>query len=244
MACWCRQYQRLPTDSFTFPPVRAMCGPHCQRWYTHDDVFVHREKAHPQGFRQAALDPRGAVPAGHPGRLVPQFPPGRPRSGQAPRAGPACSAEVGFPDQQLQRQRRAGVRRLQAGRAGVRRARVPQPRPVLRRPAAGDRAPGDLRPRVVDQGDQVRQGTGGLPRRDPADDRARHLHRERYRARHRLAAAPQPGRVLRPRPRQDPQLGQAAVQRPHHFPTAAPGWTSSSTRTRCTHASTVAASCR
>ena len=25
-----------------------------------------------------------------------------------------------------------------------------------------------------------------------------------------------PGRVLRPRPRQDPQLGQAAVQRPHH----------------------------
>ena len=93
---------------------------------------------------------------------------------------------------------------------------MPQPRPDLRRAAARDRAPGDLRPRVVEQGDQVREGAGGLHGRTAADDRQRHLHRQRHRARHRLAAAPFAGRVLRPRPRQDAQLGQAAVQRPHH----------------------------
>ena len=87
---------------------------------------------------------------------------------------------------------------------------------TLRRAAARDRAPGDLRPRVVDQGHQVREGAGGLHGRDSAHDRQRHLHRQRHRARHRLAAAPFAGRVLRPRPRQDAQLGQAAVQRPHH----------------------------
>ena len=54
-----------------------------------------------------------------------------------------------------------------------------------------------------------------------------------------------PGRVLRPRPRQDAQLGQAAVLARASFRTAARGWTSSSTRrTRCSPASTVAASCR
>src|SRR6476659_5396342 len=26
MACWCRQYQRLPTDNFTFPPWRRGRG--------------------------------------------------------------------------------------------------------------------------------------------------------------------------------------------------------------------------
>jgi DNA-directed RNA polymerase subunit beta len=58
-------------------------------------------------------------------------------------------------------------------------------------------------------------------------------------------AAPLARRVLRPRQGQDAQLGQAAVQRPASFPTAVPGWTSSSTRrTSCTSASTAAASCR
>jgi DNA-directed RNA polymerase subunit beta len=42
-----------------------------------------------------------------------------------------------------------------------------KPRPVLRRAAARDRAPGDLRPRVLEQGDQVRQGAGGLHGRMP-----------------------------------------------------------------------------
>ena len=44
----------------------------------------------------------------------------------------------------------------------------------------------------------------------------RHLHRQRHRARHRLADAPLAGRVLRPRQGQDPLVGQAAVRRPHH----------------------------
>ena len=44
----------------------------------------------------------------------------------------------------------------------------------------------------------------------------RHLRHQRHRARHRLADAPLARRVLRPRPRQDPFLRQAAVRRPHH----------------------------
>ncbi len=58
---------------------------------------------------------------------------------------------------------------------------------------------------------QARDRAGGLPRRAAADDRERHLHRQRHRARDRLPAAPQPGRDLRPRQGQDPQLRQAAV---------------------------------
>ena len=45
--------------------------------------------------------------------------------------------------------------------------------------------PGDGR-----QDDARRQGGGGLLRRHPADDRARHVHHQRHRARHRLAAPP------------------------------------------------------
>ena len=139
----------------------------------------------------------------------------------------------------------AGICQLQAGRAAVRRARVPQPRPDLRRAAARDRAPGDLRPRVVDQGHQVREGAGGLHGRIAAHDRQRHLHRQRHRARHRLAAAPFAGRVLRPRPRQDPQLGQAAVQRPHHsLPRLLAGLRVRPEGRACSPVSTVAASCR
>ena len=50
----------------------------------------------------------------------------------------------------------------------------------------------------------------------PLDDRQRHVRRQRHRARHRLPAAPLARRVLRSRPRQDAQLGQAAVLRAHH----------------------------
>ena len=55
------------------------------------------------------------------------------------------------------------------------------------------------------------EGAGGLHGRDPAHDRQRLVRHQRHRARHRLAAAPLAGRVLRARPRQDAQLRQAAV---------------------------------
>jgi hypothetical protein len=45
----------------------------------------------------------------------------------------------------------------------------------------------------------------------PLDDRERHLRHQRHRARHRLAAAPLAGRVLRSRQGQDALLRQAAV---------------------------------
>ena len=122
------------------------------------------------------------------------------------------------PDLQLFGQCDARVRELPAGRAGIRREGMPAARPDLRGAAARQGAPGGAR-----QGGQRRQEAGqgraragGLPGRAAADDRERHLHHQRHRARHRLAAAPQPGRVLRSRPRQDPLLGQAAVLRAHH----------------------------
>jgi DNA-directed RNA polymerase subunit beta len=58
------------------------------------------------------------------------------------------------------------------------------------------------------------QGAGGLLRRDPADDRHRHVHHQRHRARRRQPAAPQPRRLLRPRQGQDPLERQAPLQRP------------------------------
>ena len=50
----------------------------------------------------------------------------------------------------------------------------------------------------------------------PLMTQERHLHHQRHRARHRLADAPPPGRVLRPRQGQDPFLGQVSVRRPRH----------------------------
>ncbi len=64
--------------------------------------------------------------------------------------------------------------------------------------------------------DPRRQGAGGLLRRDPAHDRQRHVHHQRNGARRRQPAAPQPGRLLRPRQGQDALVGQAALQRAHH----------------------------
>ena len=61
----------------------------------------------------------------------------------------------------------------------------------------------------------------------------------------RLAAAPFARRVLRARPRQDPQLRQAALLGTDHPLPVARGWTSSSTpRISYTSVSTVAARCR
>ena len=70
---------------------------------------------------------------------------------------------------------------------------------------------GDRRP--LGQG---HQGAGRLYGRHAAHDVERHLRHQRHRARDRLADAPLARRVLRPRPRQDPFLGQAAVRRAHH----------------------------
>ena len=132
--------------------------------------------------------------------------------------GSARGVPQRLPDRQLLRQREPRVRELPARRAGVRRQGVPAPRPHLRGAAARQGAP-----RRARQGSSRRQEAGqghpragGLSRRAAAHDRERHLRRQRHRARDRLAAAPQPGRVLRSRPRQDAQLGQAALLRARH----------------------------
>ena len=84
---------------------------------------------------------------------------------------------------QLFGQRGARIRQLSPGRAAVRRARMPFARHDLRRAAARAGAPGHLRPRVVEQGGQVREGAGSLHGRNSAHDRHRHLHHQRHRAR-------------------------------------------------------------
>ena len=131
--------------------------------------------------------------------------------------GPAGGLPVRVPDRLAQRVRGDEVHRVQHRQAAVRRARVPAAGPDLRRGRARQAADDHLRPRVASaEGRQGDQGAGGLHGRGAPDDRLRLLHRQRHRARHRQPAAPQPGRVLRARQGQDAQLGQAAVQRPHH----------------------------
>ena len=100
------------------------------------------------------------------------------------------------------------LRRLrQPGRAAdqVLGRRVPGAGHDLLRAAQGHLPPLRLRqgPRDGRQDDAGRQGRGGLLRRHPADDRARHVRHQRHRARHRLPAAPLAGRLLhrRSRPR-------------------------------------------
>ena len=124
---------------------------------------------------------------------------------------------------------------------------MPAARPHLRRAAARQGAPdrarqGSARRQEAGQG---HPRAGGLPGRTAADDRERHLRRQRHRARHRLAAAPQPGRVLRSRPGQDAQLRQAAVLGARHsLPRLVARLRVRRRRTACSRASTAAASCR
>ena len=110
------------------------------------------------------------------------------------------------------RHRQPGARRClrhlrphRGPQAEVRRRRVPGARHDLRRAAEGDDPPRGLEqgPRDRRQDHPRHQGAGGLLRRHPADDRQRHVHHQRHRARHRLAAAPLAGRVL-PLGRQEP----------------------------------------
>ncbi len=161
--------------------------------------------------------------------------------------GPARGLPDGVPDLELFRQRRARVRQLPARRAGVRRQGVPAARPDLRGAAARQGAPGRLRQggRRPQEARQGRARAGGLPRRAAAHDRQRHLRHQRHGARNRLAAPPQPGRVLRPRQAARPIPRASCCSRRASFPIAARGSISSSTpRTACSRASTAAASCR
>ena len=89
---------------------------------------------------------------------------------------------------------------------------------TYRRAAQGDAAPDRIRRRSGDrrQIGQGHQGAGRLYGRHAVHDLERHVRRQRHRARHRLADAPQPRRVLRPRQGQEPFVGQAAVRRAHH----------------------------
>ena len=131
--------------------------------------------------------------------------------------------------------------------AEVRHGRVPPARPHLCRADARHPAPDHLRDRSRDR-DQVGhryQGAGRLHGRHAAHDAERHVHRQRHRARDRQPDAPFAGRPLRPRPRQDPRVGQVSSSPPASSPIAAAGSTSSSTpRTSSTSASTASASFR
>ena len=95
--------------------------------------------------------------------------------------------------------------------AEVRRRRVPGARHDLRRAAQGHHPARGLEQGPGDRGEDHprHQGAGGLLRRHPADDRARHVHHQRHRARHRQPAAPVAGRVL-------PLRGQDPLHRADH----------------------------
>ena len=138
----------------------------------------------------------------------------------AERAGggrPAGRLPERLPDQGLQRDERARLRQLQPREAEVRRRGVPPARHDLRRADQGHDPAHDLRhPRGWRAHRARHQGAGGLLRRDPADDGHRDVHHQRHRARRRQPAAPQPGRVLRPRQGQDALERQGALQRAHH----------------------------
>ncbi len=129
--------------------------------------------------------------------------------------GPAGGVPLGVPDLGLLRHLDAGIRPLRVRAAEIRRRRVPPARHDLRGTAQGDAAPHRVRYRRGNRREvgEGHQGAGRLHGRYSAHDDERHLHRQRHRARHRLADAPFARRVLRPRQGQDPFVGQAAVRR-------------------------------
>ena len=128
--------------------------------------------------------------------------------------------------------------------AEIRRRRMPPARHDLRRAAQGDAAPDRVRRRSRDTG---AKSVKDIKEQDvymgdmPFMTDERHLHRQRHRARHRLADAPLAracssittrARAIRP---------ASCCSPPASFPIAAPGSTSSSTpRTSSMRASTVA----
>ena len=105
-----------------------------------------------------------------------------------PGRGPARDDRRHLADRGLHRLARGRVRRLQVRRAPVLDQGVPREGPDL---------PGS----ALDDGPLREQGHGRDPRADglhgrlPDDDRLRHLHHQRHRARHRHAARALPGRL-------------------------------------------------
>ena len=175
-------------------------------------LFLHREEAHPQELRQARERSQRALSADDAEGLVRRLPAERRSTAKAQARRAASGVPLRVPDRLAQRVRRDEVHRVQHGQARVRHARVPAARPDLRRRRAGEAADDHLRPRVgAGQDGQGDQGAGGLHGRSSAHDRLRLVHRQRHRARHRLAAAPLAGRVLRARQGQDALERQAAV---------------------------------
>ena len=133
--------------------------------------------------------------------------------GSAQERRPAGRVHLDLPDFQPLGQRQAGIRRLFAAAAGLRRHRMPAARSDLLLGAARQ-GPADPDGQGSAEGDrQGSQGAGSLHGRNPADDEQRLVRHQRHRARDRFAAAPLARRVLRARSRQDAQLGQAACFR-------------------------------
>ncbi len=130
----------------------------------------------------------------------------------------AGSVQVGLSDPRFFRARPARIRALRVGGAEIRCRRVPAARHHLCRAAQGDAAPRRLGRRRGHRLalDPRHQGAGRLYGRHAADDAQRHVHHQRHRAGHRLADAPQPRRVLRPRQGQDAFLGQISVRGAGH----------------------------
>ena len=132
-----------------------------------------------------------------------------------PRGRPVRRARRAVPAlRQAERGARRHLRHLRQHRrpqAEVRRRRVSGARHDLRRAAEGDDPSRRLEQGPGDRGqDHPRhQGAGGLLRRHPADDGQRHVHHQRHRARHRVAAPPFAGRVL-------PLRGQDPLHRADH----------------------------
>ena len=136
--------------------------------------------------------------------------------GARARSGTAGGVQLHFPDREPFGQCAARVRELSARHPAVRREGMPAARPDLRFAAARQGAPDDHGQGSVQADGQGSEGAGSLHGRDSAHDHHRFVRHQRHRARDRVAAAPLARRVLRARPRQDAQLGQAAVLGAHH----------------------------
>ncbi len=105
-----------------------------------------------------------------------------------PEGGPARDDRRHLADRGLHRHARRRVRRLRVRRAAVLHPGVPREGPDLPGPALDDRP-------LRQQGDRRDPRAAGLHGRLPDDDRVRHVHHQRHRARHRDAARPQPRRL-------------------------------------------------
>ena len=130
---------------------------------------------------------------------------------------PAVGLYLDFPYRVAQWFCASRVPVVRPGRPRLRRQGMPTAWPDVRVAAARQGAPGDPGQGIADQaGRQGNEGTGSLHGRIAAHDDHRFVRHQRYRARHRVAAAPFAWRVLRARPRQDPLVGQAAVLGAYH----------------------------